>query len=225
MNKYLEMASPAITPFIWAPKMLASSLNLLGVGDVAYGLTGNKGFYGNLTPTQRKYAFSQMGKGIGMGVAIMAVAALNGWEVDYNPESVTFGSIKKNGKAYNVFGRFSNVAKTITQLVSGRRKLEKEVQDLDEKGGRKNVLFKFFRGKMTPFAGVIYDYVLNNKKNSFTYEPITLKSLPNELLTPISVSEIKKGMEQDGTISLLTRFLPAFEGIQVSDDRDFKDKK
>lgn len=217
-------AMEAITPIIWAPKMLSSSLNLLGLGDAFNAATGKKGLYASLTPKQRKYALGQMGKGIGMGVSIMGALAMNGWSVDSDPESDTFGFVKKGTKSYNVFGRYAGTVKTIVQLATGRKKTNDKVKDLDERDGRGSVFGKFFRGKMTPAAGLAYDLWLNGQKNSFTKEPILFETVHNDLLTPISIADLKKGMEQDGTISLLTRFLPAFEGLQVRDDRDFIDQ-
>jgi hypothetical protein len=38
----------------------------------------------------------------------------------------------------------------------------------------------------------------------------------------MSAKEIIEGWKNDGTLTLLTRFLPAFEGMKVSDERDFK---
>ena len=212
---------PAISPIIWAPKMMSSSLNLLGIGDIGNAVVGKKGLYASLTPSQRKYAFTQMGKGIGMGITVMGALAMAGWDTDFDPRSNTFGSVSKGTKTYNVFGRYAGMVKTITQILTGNKKTKYGTTDLDEKGGRGKVLGKFFRGKMTPFSGEAYDYIFNSKENSFTREPINLSTLPNDLLTPISLSDLKKGMEQDGSISLITRFLPAFEGVQVYDSRDF----
>ena len=221
VNEHLQAAMPAISPIIWAPKMMSSSLNLLGIGDIGNAVVGKKGLYASLTPSQRKYAFTQMGKGIGMGITVMGALAMAGWDTDFDPRSNTFGSVSKGTKTYNVFGRYAGMVKTITQILTGNKKTKYGTTDLDEKGGRGKVLGKFFRGKMTPFSGEAYDYIFNSKENSFTREPINLSTLPNDLLTPISLSDLKKGMEQDGSISLITRFLPAFEGVQVYDSRDF----
>lgn len=218
----LQAAMPVISPIIWAPKMLSSTINTLGLNDIAYALAGKKGYYRNLTKEQQKYAGGQMAKGIGMGIAIMTVAGVSGWTVDYDPRSSTFGSIKNGTTTYNVFGRYSGLAKILVQISTGTKETSYGEQDLDAKGGRGAVLGKFFRGKMTPFSGEAYDYIFNSKTNSFTKEPINLQSIPDDLITPISANDFTKGLEQDGSISLLTRFLPAVEGIQVMDDRDFK---
>lgn len=221
-NQYIQMASPVITPFIWAPRLLASTINTLGLSDLVLSPWG-KGYYQNLTPTQRNYALGQMGRGIAVGVGIMGAAAFGGADVDWDPRSVTFGDIKVGNHHYNVFGRYTPVVKTVVQATLGSRMIKGQKQDLDnpKMGGktRTGVIGGFFRGKMTPFAGSMYD--LANHKNYFTNEPFGVEDLPKALLVPMSIKELKEGWEKDGTATLLTRFLPAFEGIKTSDERDF----
>lgn len=221
----LAQASPYITPFIWAPRMLTSTINTLGLSDIALGLW-HKGYYQNLTPTQRKFALAQLGRGIGMGVGIMGAAALGGATVDYDPRSVTFGDVIIGDHHYNVFGRFVPVVKTLVQFSLGTRIKKGEVQDLDnpEYGGktRLGVVGGFFRGKVTPAVGAGMN--LAEGRNYFTQKPFGVKDLPEALLMPMSIKDLIEGWDHDGTTAILTRFLPAFEGLKVSDERDF-DKK
>lgn len=223
MPQGLAQASPYITPFIWAPRMLTSTVNVLGLSDLVLGVSG-KGYYQNLTPAQRKFALSQLGRGVAMGVGVMGAAALGGAEVDYDPRSVTFGDVIMGDHHYNVFGRYTPVIKGIVQFAMGERVKKDGVQDLDSgKRGAKTrmgVIGGFFRGKMTPAAGVAYD--LAEGKNYFTNEPFTIKDVPAALVTPMSVKELVEGWKNDGTWTILNRFLPAFEGLKVSDERDFK---
>lgn len=218
----LAQASPYITPFIWAPRMLTSTINTLGLGEVM--ALGGKGYYQNLTPTQRKFALSQLGRGVGMGVAVMGAAALGGAKVDYDPRSVTFGDVIIGDHHYNVFGRYTPVIKALVQYTMGERVKKEGVQDLDSgKRGAKTrmgVVGGFFRGKMTPGAGALYD--LSEGRNYFTQKEFGVKDLPKALLTPMSVKELVEGWENDGTWTILNRFLPAFEGLKVSDERDFE---
>lgn len=218
----LAQASPYITPFVWAPRMLTSTINVLGLSDIALGLW-HKGYYQNLTPTQRKFALAQLGRGVGMGVAIMGAAALGGAKIDYDPRSVTFGDVIIGDHHFNVFGRFVPVIKTLVQASLGTRIKKGEVQDLDNsKFGAKTrmgVVGGFFRGKMTPAAGAAYD--LLEGRNYYTQKEFGVKDLPKALLMPMSINDLIQGWQHDGTISILTRFLPAFEGMKVSDERDF----
>jgi hypothetical protein len=38
----------------------------------------------------------------------------------------------------------------------------------------------------------------------------------------MSIKDLREGWDNDGTWSLLNRFLPAFEGIKTTDERDFE---
>lgn len=222
----IAQASPWLTPIIWAPRLLASTLNTLGLSDVAFTVMGKgeKGYYRSLTPTQRKFALGQLGKGIGMGVAVMGAASLAGAKVDCDPRSVTFGDIIVGDHHFNVFGRYTPVIKTIVQAAYGVRLKNGEPQDLDSgKFGAKTragVIGGFFRGKMTPMAGTVYDLLAGT--NYYTGKKFTVKDLPEALLQPMSVKELRDGWRNDGTATILNRFLPAFEGIKTSDERDFQ---
>lgn len=219
----LAQASPYVTPFIWAPRMLTSTINVLGLSDLSLGAFG-KGYYQNLTPAQRSFALGQLGRGVAIGVGVMGAAALGGAKVDYDPRSVTFGDVIVGDHHYNVFGRYTPVIKGLVQFAMGERVKKDGVQDLDSgKRGAKTrmgVVGGFFRGKMTPFAGSMYD--LAEGKNYFTNQPFGVKDLPAALTTPMSIKELIEGWKNDGTWTILNRFLPAFEGLKVSDERDFK---
>lgn len=224
----VAQAGPWLNLIVWAPKLMASTLNTLGLSDLAFTAIGKgeKGYYRSLTPTQRKFALSQLGKGIGMGVGIMGAASLSGAKVDYDPRSVTFGDIVIGNHHYNVFGRYVPVIKTIVQAAYGERLKNGKPQDLDsDKVGAKTrgeVVGGFFRGKMTPAAGTVYD--LMQGRNYYSGKPFGVKDLPSALLQPMSVKELRDGWANDGTETLLNRFLPAFEGIKTSDERDFQKK-
>lgn len=219
LHKKLEPASDAISAVIWSPKLLASTVNLMGVGDVGnFVLGGQKGYYRSLSPELRKFAIKQTAAGIGMGVLIMAAYSLDpDKEVDYDPQSVTFGQIKdkKTGISYNIFGRFTSVARYITMMATGKR-------TVDEKGQKISTAretWKFFRGKFNPVAGVASDAIITKK--TFDGRPYELSELPKDLLMPISIGDIKKSMDEEGTLGLLTRGIPSFLGIKVMNEKDF----
>jgi hypothetical protein len=225
LEKHLEMATPWITPFIWAPRMLSSTINLLGLSDAVLGWW-DKGYYQNLTPAQRKFALGQVGRGVGIGVALMGTAALGGAKVDYDPRSSTFGDVIMGDHHYNVFGRFTPVVKALVQAASGTKITKKGVTDLDSgEFGAKNRLDPvagFFRGKVTPFVGASLNLAAG--KDYFTQKPFGIQDMPAALLQPMVVKELREGWEHDGTMTILNRALPAFEGLKTSDERDFEKK-
>jgi hypothetical protein len=219
LAKGLESTSEKLSWLIWSPKLLASTVNLLGLNDLGNALLLRKGYYGKLPPKAQKFALSQLASGIGMGVSIMAAIALldKDKEVDADPRSVTFGQIKDKitGDAVNVYGRFTSVVRFVTLMALGVKEVRGELKTVDT--GKE--FFKFFRGKFNPVAGTAYDAIITRK----TYEgkPYELSDLPKDLLAPLSTQDIAKFLEQDGTIKLLTKGFGTFNGLKIMNEKDF----
>ena len=219
LAKGLEPVSEKLSWLIWSPKLLSSTVNLLGINDLGNALLIRKGYYGNLPPKARKFALTQLASGIGMGVSIMAAIALldKDKEVDADPRSVTFGQVKDKitGVAFNIYGRFTSVVRYVTLMVLGVKEIRGELKTVDT--GKET--FKFFRGKFNPVAGTASDALITRK----TYEgkPYELSDLPKDLFAPLSVQDIAKFLEQDGTISLLTKGFATFNGLKVMNEKDF----
>lgn len=226
-NKYIEMANPLVTPFIWSPRLISSGLNMLGVSDLISLANGKKwgteGFYRKLTPAQRNYAFSQIGRGIGTGIGIMGAFWLGGADVDFDPRSVTFGMVTIGNKQINVFGRLAPYVKALAQSFTSTRVKGGEEQDINAGRNPKTlggIVGGVTRSKVTPFTGFMYDYFFNAKEDYYTKEKMSLSDAPKELLVPIGLQDIKKNLERDGSLAIL-QFLGSFEGLQISDKRDF----
>jgi hypothetical protein len=261
----LEKISPVTSWVIWSMKMMASTLNVLGVGDLVRpvgtihemgrGLAntaigkklnfptkeyeGAKGFYTSLTPTQRKAAAIEFGRAAIMGITILSVAKITGSadDVDLDPYSSTFGSMKSGDKTINVYGRYAGMVRTIFQLIAGEKNSyysgDKKVTDLDKdaermasiKKGRMGVLYgSTFRGKMTPFAGYMHDKIFLNEKNYYTNEEVDWF---NDLIVPMGIQDIKKDFERDEPLMALAGTLFKFYGGNLRDRRatQFKSSK
>lgn len=229
MNKYLESARPIITPFIWAPKMIASAINTMGITDVAYFMIGKKGgYYRSMPPAQAEWAMKKMATAMGVGFGILLAARAGGLIVSLDPRDTDFAEIKIGNNSYNVFGRYAGIIKTIAQILMGVRVKNGVGKDLD-KGGygattRGDVLFGYVRGKLTPLSGFGYDLIFNAQENYYTHEKITIKSVPGSLLIPMSIEDLRRGLQQNGTMGIFTRGVPAFLGVNVSNDLDFPQK-
>lgn len=219
LAKGLESSSEKLSWLIWSPKLLASTVNLLGLNDLGNALLLRKGYYGKLPPKAQKFALTQLASGIGMGVSIMAAIALldKDKEVDADPRSVTFGQVKDKitGTAFNIYGRFTSVVRFVVLMALGVKEVRGELKTVDT--GKE--FYKFFRGKFNPVAGTASDALITRK----TYEgkPYELSDLPKDLLAPLSVQDIKKYLEQDGTIDILTKGFATFNGLKVMNEKDF----
>lgn len=246
VQKQVQMASPIVNKIIWSPKMFASTLNVLGLGDIIRPIEtskaigrglgfkiketeGSKGFYTSLTPTQRKFAAKELGRFIGTGALIMTVAALNGAEVDLNPTSSGFGSVTAGNKSDNVFGRFSSAIRTVFQVLLGYKTVDEKEVELGKKFGSQTaggVLYgSFLRGKTIPYVGLALDLKLNNQENYFTGEKIDFANAVKTLTVPMSVQDLKKDFTRDDVLTASIITVAKLYGKSIKDERDFGKQK
>lgn len=215
LHTQVERASQLITAGIWSPRLMASRLNMLGLGDVGNTLWGGKGYYKNLTPEVRKMALLDLAKFIGAGVALMGLAGAGGAGTDDDPYSPTFGTIQIGNRRYNAWGGFTPYVKTIFQAITGKRHIRGEEQDVS----RAKVIGSFFRSRLTPAAGVATNIAVGK---DFSGKEITAQGELANLVMPLSVNSVANAVQKDGITGLFLEGLPSFIGVGVSDERDFE---
>jgi hypothetical protein len=230
LPEWMQRNAKIISLGIWSPRLMASRFNLLGIGDVGWRLftLGKKGgFYTNLESRVRNKAMFEMVRFISSVVGIYMVAAFiwggdddEDFVADLNPQSVTFGDFKIGNKSYNLFGGFSQYVKLMFLMASGSRKMGEDYEDItDTKGkSRADLGFRFLRGKVTPVAGVIWDYA---DSKDFMGKPVTHTEQAKKLLTPLSLRDIKTNFERDGFTAAVLNGGVAITGIGVKDERDY----
>ena len=194
---------------------------MIGLGDAAnfrgnIGMEGKaKGYYGSMTPRMRKYAIKNTVAGIGTGVLLMAAYAMQpNKEVDFDPESVTFGQIKdtKTGWAMNPFGRLTPIIRYLCMMLMAAKSI-----------GGKAIKFnpimesyKFLRGKMAPVTGIGTDIVM---RRDFQGKPYSLgKVKVADVIEPMFVNDMVQQAQIDGTAALLYA-IPTFYGMKVTNEK------
>lgn len=210
-----------LSSLMWAPKMISSTLNLLGIGDAYNYALGRKGYYASLSPELRKVAISKMATAITVPYLIMAAIALDDdFEVDYDPRSVTFGQLKQisTGESWNPYGRFTSVVRYLILMMLGVRYIADEKMRADFK----TETFKFFRGKMAPAYGLGLDLAF---REGFDGQPLSFNDVAKDAVTPLALKDLKTYMEDDGTWGLITKGLPAITGIKVGTEKQFNQAK
>ena len=210
-----------LAAFTWAPKMLASTLNLLGLGDIYNYALGRKGYYASLSPELRKTAIAKMATAITVPYLIMAAIALDDdFEVDYDPRSVTFGQLKQisTGDSWNPYGRFTSVVRYLLLMMLGVR----YINDEQSRADFKTETFKFFRGKMSPAYGLSLDLIF---RETFDGQPLSFEEIAKDAVTPLALKDLKTYLQDDGTLGLITKGLPAISGIKVGTEKQFNQAK
>ena len=226
IHNRIKKAEPIISSLIWAPGLMSSSMNIMGLGDIvsfadpkSYGAKGvGKGYYRAMTPEVRKYVAKETAAGVAMGVLIMGAMAMDeDKEVDYNPESVTFGQVRdtKNGWSYNVFGRFTPYIRYLAMMTMRGKVIDGKPVKFDAKAET----YKFFRGKAAPFAGVATDLAFSENFQGKKYTLDDKGQIASDLFEPLFVKEVAEQMKIDGTDAILTRAIPSFIGIKVVNEK------
>ena len=214
-----------LSAVLWSPKLLASTLNKLGLSDlVSNKLWGKKdkkgrpmGYYSNMNPEGRAKAIQATVRSLSTVFLIMAAAAMqDDVEVDADPESVTFGQIKntKTGWSLNLLGPYSSVVRYLTLLLTATKK---GVTGETRKADIVQESYKFFRGKANPFLGIGADMVT---RKTFTGKPYDYSNLPSDLFEPLFVQDLRKSYDATGAEAFLYA-IPTFYGLKIQNEKTF----
>lgn len=223
LHPQIDKAFNLVSAGIWSPRLMASRMNILGLGDLGNLLAGGKkGYYGGLTPKMRAYALKDLAKFIVFGTAFMGLAGLTfADDVDLDPNSSTFGSFLVDGKRYNIWGGFTQYVRLIAKYIAGGEKTGggfRESNVLKTTG-------KFLWSKTTPAVGTAIGW-FNKDKNGvprdYMNQPMTISGSAESLIVPLSIRGIIKGVEKEGAGSILWTGVPSFVGLSVSYESDFK---
>lgn len=211
MPEKIETAAPLLNGIFFSPRLIASRLNLLTNW-------ANPSWYKNTPKEVRVMYMKDMLKFVAFGTVVLALAKLNGAEVEDDPRSSDFGKIKTGDTRYDIWGGFQQYIRVFTQLVSGERKsaTSGEIQKLDGEGkfgaNRSTQATSFFRGKLAPIPSVAWD-VLSGR--TVTGDKPTLANESENHLLPLIYSDVKDAAKSQGVKALLTVGIPATFGVGV----------
>lgn len=227
LNEKIQAANEIVSKGIWSPRLLASRLNLLGVTDLVSkipgaGKLGTKGFYSQMHPTERAQALKDIGRGITTIVAVTAALAYStGGEVDWNPFSSTFMTIKwDNGKSTNLTGGMSSLIRYILQVSFAKEYKDGEWKDINSI----DRALRFFRSKTPPVTGALINA---RQGKDFMGKPTSLGEEAIQLFKPISTEPLMKGFKEDGIIGSFAKipeFLVSSTGFNIRDEKEFDGK-
>lgn len=216
VSKTIEKMSPFLSAALFAPRLIASRLNMLGLSDVLY---GGKGFYGSLPKEIRILALKDMAKFIGFGLSLLALVKFACPDcVEDDPRSSDFAKIHVGNTRYDIWGGFQQYFVFFTKLLMNQKitAADNKVHELDGSGRgtttRLGLVENFTRGKLAPIPSIGVDYFAGRQMN---YQPFNLKQEAKNHLLPLLYQDIKEAIDEQGAMGLVTVGLPGMFGIGV----------
>lgn len=122
----------------------------------------------------RWQAAQNLGAFVGAGMATLAGLKMSGAaEVDIDPRSSDFGKVRVGNTRIDFWGGFQPIARMVVQASTGKRNTGALTEDIS----RTAVVKRFFRGKLSPTVGVVWDTFVEKGKN-FQGDMSNYKKMP-----------------------------------------------
>ncbi len=218
--KSIEPVIPLMNSLFFSPRLIASRINMLTY-------LSQRRFYKTVPAEVRKAYFKDMASFIGIGLTVLALAKLNGADVEDDPRSSDFGKIKSGNTRWDIWGGFQPYVRAFEQVRTGQRKSTTtgKIYELDGKGmfgqNRGDVLKNFFRGKLAPVPSmavdmlsgrtmvgdrIVYDWEGGQKEKG-------IKDILKEHLLPMTITGMEEALKDQGTKAWFTVGIPSLFGI------------
>lgn len=212
LGQKIEKANAVTAPIFWSLRLQASRLQLL---------TNflNPMFYKNAPKEVRVAYLVDMAKFVATGTAILALANAAGAEVELDPRSSDFGSIKVGETRYDIWGGFKQYAVLFARMMSGQTKAGGNVKDLrdtfaDELDSRQksrgSVLGKFLQSKLTPEAGLGLSLL---QGEDYMGKPLEADKIAWDLVTPLLYKDFTEAYKDGGLAKAIITLMASVHGI------------
>jgi len=209
---WFEAAAPVLNSLFFSPRLIASRVNLLTMPFTPK-------FWTKVPKEVRIMYVKDMLKFVGLGMAVLGLAKLNGADVEDDPRSTDFGKIKSGNTRWDIWGGFQPYVRLTAQLATGEKKStgSGEIKELNGEGAfgenRLDVANRFFRGKLSPVIGSVFNLASGR---DIVGNPTDLKTELGKSLTPLIYQDISDAMKDRGVSSLFTVLPAATFGIGVN---------
>jgi len=169
-------------------------------------------------------------KFIGVGLTVLAIAKLNGAQVEDDSRSSDFGKIKSGNTRWDIWGGYQQYIRVLVQLLSGQTKSAQtgKINKLGEHGlfgrTRGDVLLSFARGKLAPIPAIGADILANR---TISGEKPTIQLEAQQHLLPLLANDVKEALQDKGIQALFTVCIPSTfsVGVQTYLPKDKHHKK
>ena len=167
----------------------------------------------NTNPRIRSLAAQEVASFVGLGVSVLSVMKLAGFDVELNPLSTDFGKIKVGKTRFDFWGGNIQWARLVSQLAAGKRKgPDGVIVDTDKLAG----LGRFTRYKLSPPAALMMDWFLGETPIGEQFPPGTTQEALEQAfqrLTPLALQDLVEAVREYGMSGFMA--MPAFGGVGV----------
>jgi len=225
LGTFMNKAAPLLNVLFFSPRLIASRLNMLTY-------LAQPRFYRTVPKEVRGAYFKDMGMFIVVGLTVLALAKLNGAEVEDDPRSSDFGKIKSGNTRWDIWGGFQQYARVGTQVLRGETKSSNtgKIYKLNGEGifakDRSDPLTSMLRGKLAPVPSIAWDLI---KGRNIVGEKIDLTSWESGTkkgkdiigggeyaathLLPLTITGLNEAIKDQGLKGIFTVGLPSIFGI------------
>lgn len=210
---------PALNATIFAPKLVASRFQLIGLEPIWHKRSGGA------SASARLLIAKEYGRSLSGVAAMYGLAALAGFSLDFDPRSATFGKIGLPGNRWldPLFG-VGQVTRFVAEQVMGQKKNSHgQVQSLtgNVPFGRATTTTefgRFLRTKLAPIPGAYLDW---RSGENVIGQPVTPTGAAVGMVTPLSMKNIYDAMRgnnvpEDMALNILQVFGVGAENHQSS---------
>lgn len=197
-------SGPILSGVLFSPRLMASRVNLLRPDN-----------YIRMPPELRREAIKDLIGFGGVAATVLALAKMNGAEVETDPRSTDFAKIKDGDTRYDVLGGFQQYLRLGAQLASNEKKtLKGDVQELGKGYGKPTRLDQigtFFRSKGSPVATYVADYLAGKNVVGEPFDPVNSAV---ERFIPLFAQDFAEAVEDKG-VEGGAKALPGLFGVGV----------
>ena len=206
----LEESAPVLSGAFFSPRLQASRIGFFwdamkdtvrAINDLAHGRPVNRMAKENLKAVA---AF------VGVGLMVLGILKLNGWEVSDDSNSADFGKAKKGKTRIDIWSSFQPYARFISNMITSTR--TSTITGATLEVNRMKVMKSFLRSKLMPSMGYIWD-VLEGR----TYEGEDIEFSVDqavERLAPMWWQDMYEAIEEEGLVGGFYA-LPGFFGVGI----------
>lgn len=215
LGEKLEMASPLIGHFIYSLRLQASRLQLLTS-------LLNPKFYTKVPKEIRIEYLKDMTKFVLMGSAMLGLAKAAGLDVETDPRSSDFGSIKWGETRYDIWGGFKQYVTLFSRLLTASTKSPEtgQISSLkipfsSGKPGRGektygDLLLRFGRTKASPEAGTLTDILAGE---TFDKRGVTARGEIVSYIAPMIIGDVYDAWKDNGVIGAALTYILSTHGV------------